>query len=400
MLKRLFRLGNLRTARGFGTALDEARKEPRQTENYDVVIVGGGPAGLATAIKLKQIAKKTKKDVSVCLIDKGSEIGSHILSGNVLEPRGFDLLFPDWKNLPEDQRPPFGQPVTQDTFKILSKSGSISIPEFLLPPQIHNRGNYIVSLGRVCSWMNDQAQELGVDVFSGFAADQIVFDETDSYVKGIATIDTGIDKNWEPKSGFQRGMEIHGKQVVFAEGCRGSLSERLMKKFELRKGCDPQSYGIGLKEVWEVPEKNIIPGLVEHTIGYPLSSDVYGGSFMYHVAPNLIHLGFVVGLDYKNPYLNPYQEFQRYKLHPAIRQHLEGGKCIRYGARALNEGGFFSVPKLTFPGGLMVGCGAGFLNVAKIKGANNAIISGSIAADEIFYALNHDDAKDGMELKK
>lgn len=276
----------------------------------------------------------------------------------------------------------------------------MSIPEFLLPDQIHNKGNYIISLGQLCAWMSEKAEELGVDVFSGFSADEVIFDESGEYVKGIATADTGIAKNWTPKDSFERGMEIHGKQTIFAEGCRGSLSERIMKRFNLRADSDVQSYGIGLKEVWEVPEKNLTPGLVEHTVGFPLGHSVYGGSFMYHMAPNLIHLGMVVGLDYKNPYLNPYQEFQRYKTHPEIKKYLEGGKCIKYGARALNEGGYYAVPQVSFPGGVLAGCSAGFLNVAKIKGANNAIISGTIAAEEIYYQLNFGEYKPGEAIER
>lgn len=239
--------------------------------------------------------------------------------------------------------------------------------------------------------MGERAQEAGVDVFSGFAADELLFDETNTHVVGVATADSGIDKNWEPKDSFQRGMELRAKQVILAEGCRGSLSERAIREFNLRANSDVQSYGIGYKEVWEVPEEQLEPGLVVHTVGWPMKQDVYSGSFMYHQAPNLIHLGFVVGLDYKNPHLNPYQEFQRWKTHAEVSKHLKNGKCIKYGARALNEGGYFAIPQLAFPGGLMVGCSAGFLNVAKIKGANNAIVSGTIAAEEIYYALHFSD---------
>lgn len=293
------------------------------------------------------------------------------------------------------------QKVTKDVFKLLLGSeSSVKIPDLLMPSSICNKANYIISLGEVCKWLGDQASELGVDVFSGFAADELIFDENNRYVKGIATADTGIDKAWAPKDSFQRGMELHAKQLVLAEGCRGSLSERVIKRFNLREGKDIQSYGIGLKEVWEVPEHNLIPGLVEHTAGFPLSQSIYGGTFMYHMGPNLIHLGMVVGLDYKNPYINPYQEFQRWKLHPEVKKYLEGGKCIKYGARALNEGGYFAVPELTFPGGVLVGCSAGFLNVAKIKGSSNAMESGILAAEEVFNALKYSDLKPGSRITK
>lgn len=381
----------------------EMLQAEREAIDYDIVVVGGGPSGLATAIRLKQLELEKGNEVQVCVVEKGSEVGSHILSGNCFEIGPFERLFPDWKKMDEFDRPPINQPVTKDIFVLLfNDKFSVEIPEFLLPSSIDNHGNYIISLGELCSWMGEQAEELGVDIFTGFAADELLVEE--GQVRGIATVDVGLTKEGEPKETFQRGMEIRAKQTVLAEGCRGSLTQRALKMYGLDDDCEPQTYGIGIKEVWEVPEENMVPGLVKHTAGWPiakgplLTQSDYGGSFMYHMGPNLIHLGYVVGLDYKNPYVNPYEEFQQWKTHKEISKYLEGGTCIKYGARALNEGGYYSVPKLTFPGGLLVGCGAGFLDVSKVKGAHNAIDSGIEAADALYYKLNYDDCELGDEV--
>ncbi|EKX46989.1 hypothetical protein GUITHDRAFT_107336 [Guillardia theta CCMP2712] len=360
-----------------------AGNEASDAMEYDVVVVGAGPAGLSTAIKLKQLAAERNVELSVCVIEKGAEVGSHILSGNVFETRALDELFPNWKELGA----PLETEVTQDQFAILTgDNGSVNIPSWALPSSLNNHGNYIISLGRLCKWLAEQAENMGIEIYPGFAASEVLYNSNKS-VKGIKIKDVGIDKNGQPKDTFTPGVELRARQTVFAEGCRGSCSEEIIKEFDLRQGKDMQTYGIGLKEVWEIPEENHKPGFVQHTVGWPLDTQSYGGSFLYHMKPNKVLVGFVLGLDYKNPYLSPYQEFQRWKLHPSIRQHLEGGTCISYGARALNEGGFQAIPKLTFKGGLLVGCSAGFLNVAKIKGSHTAMKSGMIAAEEVFAAL-------------
>ena len=346
---------------------------------YDVVIVGAGPSGLAAAIRLKQLSAERGHELSVCVLEKGSEVGAHILSGAVLEPRALNELLPDWKALGA----PLNTPAGNDRFLWLTQSKAFRLPT---PPQMHNAGNYVISLGNLCRWLGQQAEGLGVEIYPGFAAAEVLYGE-DGSVKGVATGDLGIGRNGQPTERYQPGMELRARQTIFAEGCRGSLTKTLFERFRLREGADPQTYAIGIKELWEVDPAKHHAGLAVHTIGWPLDDATYGGSFLYHLESNQVSLGFVIGLDYRNPYLNPFEEFQRYKTHSAIRTTLEGGRRVAYGARALSEGGFQSLPKLTFPGGLLVGDTAGFLNVPKIKGTHTAMKSGMIAADAVFEHL-------------
>ncbi len=368
----------------------------RESMEFDVVVVGGGPSGLSAAIRLKQLAQETGRDLEVCLIEKGSEVGAHILSGAVLEPRTLNELLPDWK----ERGAPLDTPVTDDKFLYLTQSGSFRLPT---PPQMNNHGNYIISLGNFCRWLGEQAEALGVEIYPGFAAAEVLYDENGA-VRGVATGDMGIGKDGAPTENHMPGMELLAKQTIFAEGCRGHLTKTLFDKFDLREGKDPQTFAIGIKELWDIEPEKSKPGTALHSVGWPLSSDTYGGSFLYHLNGNQVAVGYVVGLDYSNPHLSPFEEFQRFKTHPAIRNVFEGGRRVAYGARALNEGGFQSIPKLTFPGGCLVGCTAGFLNVPKIKGTHTAMKSGMVAAEAIFESLDamapgHEPASYGDKLQ-
>jgi electron-transferring-flavoprotein dehydrogenase len=357
----------------------------REAMEYDVVIIGAGPAGLGAAIRLKQLAAEHNREVSVCVLEKGSEVGAHILSGAVMDPIALNELIPDWRA----KDAPLNAPVSEDRFMILSETGAFKIPSALLPECFQNHGNYIISLGNVVRWMGQQAEALGVEIFPGFAAAEVLFDAAGA-VRGVATGDMGIGKDGKPTDAHQPGMELHARYTFFAEGCRGHLGKQLQAKFNLRDGADPQVYGIGLKELWEIKPELHQQGLVIHTAGWPLASDTYGGSFFYHLENNQVAIGYVVGLAYKNPYLSPYEEFQRYKTHPEIRRFLEGGKRIAYGARAIAAGGLQSLPKLVFSGGCLIGDDAGFLNAARIKGSHTAIKSGMLAAEAAFAALGSD----------
>ena len=362
----------------------------RESMEYDVVIVGAGPSGLSTAIKLRQLCLENQCDISVCVLEKGSEVGAHILSGAVLEPRALNELFPDWK----ERGAPLNTPVTSDQFLFLTQKNSFKLPT---PPQMNNHGNFIISLGNLCRWLAEQAEALGVEIYPGFAASEILFNE-DGSVKGVATGDMGRGKDGTETENFTPGIELHAKQTIFSEGSRGSLTKVLFERFNLRSDADPQTYAIGIKELWEVEPEKHQEGLALHSVGWPIDSSTYGGSFIYHLEGNQVSVGYVIGLDYKNPHLSPFDEFQRFKTHPKIRPLFEGGRRIAYGARALNEGGFQSIPKLTFPGGLIVGCGAGFLNVPKIKGTHTAMKSGMTAAEAVENAFRTRGLEPGAEI--
>jgi electron-transferring-flavoprotein dehydrogenase len=362
----------------------------RESMQYDVVIVGAGPAGLAASIRLKQLATAAEREISVCILEKGSEVGAHILSGAVIDPKALNELIPDWK----DKGSPLTVPVTENHHWLLTEKGKWGMPEFLLPPFMHNKGTYTASLGNFCRWLAGQAEELGVEIFPGFPASEILFND-DGSVKGVATGDMGVARDGTHRPDYQPGMELHARYTFFAEGARGHLTKRLTELFKLREKSGPQVFGLGIKELWDVPADKHQPGRVVHSQGWPLS-DAWGGGFLYHQENGQVALGFVTALDYSNPYLSPFEEFQRWKTHPAIRAEIEGGKRVSYGARAINEGGYQAIPELVFPGGALVGCSAGFVNVPRIKGTHTAMKSGMLAAEAAFEAIKADRSGDAL----
>ena len=362
---------------------------PREAMDFDLVIVGGGPAGLSAAIRAKQLAQQEGLELSVCVLEKGSEVGAHILSGAIMDPRALNELIPNWQELGA----PLETPVSKDQFTFLTETGSLTVPHLFLPECFSNQGNYILSLSNFTRWLGTQAENLGVEIFPGFAAAEILYNAQGA-VCGVATGNLGVSKTGEPTEQFQLGMELRAKYTLFAEGSRGHLGKELIHQYQLDRSADPQSYGLGIKELWEVSPQNHQPGLVIHTAGWPLDSKTYGGSFLYHFGENKVAVGMVVGLSYRNPYLSPFEEFQRYKLHPAIRPTFEGGKRIAYGARSITAGGLNSLPQTVFPGGALIGCDAGYLNASRIKGSHAAIKSGMLAADAVLSALSENRSND------